>query len=333
MKISVIVPFCNTPLNMIAELIDQLSRLNNKDFEVIFVNDGSKNEVSNYVENKIANFKYIKFECNHGVSHARNEGIKIATGDYLFFVDSDDLIDIDLANLLPTLSHDDLSIFISDIFYTNINLNKNELNKIDIGKNLDEIYAKCNLKGIAMRSACGKIFKRSILVENSIYFDEELPFYEDALFVSQYYSFVKKFNVYSNVIYHYRMNEQSYSKKFNKHYMEKYKVFFTKYKDAFSNNSNYLFGLYSDAFNSVLVSKVVTSFKKFHYGLSTKICKNPCIVEAANYLLKNNLLYSKYKIKLASLIINGHNIIAANKIIFHQINGSLKIRLKRLFKH
>lgn len=332
MMFSIIVPFCNTPHKMIEELINQLSSLDKKFFEVIFVNDGSNEETSKFVEEKTKDFKYLSYQPNHGVSYARNLGIKESNGEFLLFVDSDDLVNLDLLKCVSSLSKKDLLIFISDIFYTTINEKRNNIEEVVFDKQLDEIYSYCDIKGIAMRSACGKVFKKQILIDNNIYFDEDLPFYEDAMFVSKYYEHVDSFSVYSNILYHYRMNPKSSSKKFNKLYMKKYEVFFNKYKNEFGNNKNYILALYSDAFGAVLTSKVVGAFKKWHYLLATKICKNSCIIEAADYLLKNNLLNTKYKIKLASLIINRHNILAANKIISHQIFGSLKIRLGKIFK-
>lgn len=332
MKISLIIPFCNTPQSMIGELIEQLSTLNKENFEVIFVNDGSDDKTNNFVEPKIKQFIYEKLDKNYGVSHARNVGIQQASGDYIFFIDSDDLINLDLLNMLPDIQHDDLSIFISDIFWKSATDDLSLLTEKKTTKKLDYIYAFDKTKGIAMRSACGKLFKKDIILKNNLCFDESLPFYEDALFVSLYYQYVNNFHIFENVIYHYRMNEKSYSKRYNKEYLSKFLLFFNKYKDNFSNNENYMNALYSDVFNSILIDKVVVAFKKGHYFSSLKICKNNCIVESAGYLLLNDKLNSKFKIKLASLIINGHNIHATNKILFHQIIGSLKIRIKKIFK-
>lgn len=333
MKYSIIIPFYNTPISMLEKLFEQLLTLDKNVFEVIFINDGSKNSISEFAEKKFIKFKYIRLPKNLGVSHARNIGISQATGDYLIFVDADDLINIDLLKKIVTITHDDLSIFMTDIFYDNIETYDNKIFELENNKKLDYIYAFSSLKGIAMRAVWGKVFKKNIIIENNIYFNEELSFYEDAVFVCEYFNFVKNYHIFSNVLYHYRINNGGASKKFNKNYFEKYSLFYSTFERKFSFSENYMFALHSDAFNCVLVSKVIVAFKKNHYIWAIKVCKNERIIKSAKYLLENNFLKSKYQIKLARLIINGHNIRATNKIICHQIIGSLKIRFKRIFKH
>ena len=61
-----------------------------KDFEVIVVDDGSKDQTNELVRNfDDARIKYL-YQVNHGVSHARNRGIEISRGKFIAFLDSDD---------------------------------------------------------------------------------------------------------------------------------------------------------------------------------------------------------------------------------------------------
>ena len=70
-----------------------ISALNqtHKKIEIVLVNDGTKNidVLKPYIENK--NVKFINIKDNSGVSHARNLGIENSTGDYIAFLDSDDI--------------------------------------------------------------------------------------------------------------------------------------------------------------------------------------------------------------------------------------------------
>ena len=78
----------------IERCLDSIMKQDYPNFEVILVNDGSTDEsgiiIQKYKE-KYKNISYIKQE-NKGVGAARNAGIKVAKGDYISFVDSDDLI-------------------------------------------------------------------------------------------------------------------------------------------------------------------------------------------------------------------------------------------------
>ena len=91
--ISIIVPVYNTE-KYIERCLDSIMKQDYPNFEVILVNDGSTDEsgiiIQKYKE-KYKNISYIKQE-NKGVGAARNAGIKVAKGDYISFVDSDDLI-------------------------------------------------------------------------------------------------------------------------------------------------------------------------------------------------------------------------------------------------
>ncbi len=90
MKISVIIPTLNRE-KLLAKTIDSVLNQTIKADEIIIIDDGStdntKNIVNNYHNDTI---KYI-YQTNQGVSNARNNGIKIATNEWLCFLDSDDI--------------------------------------------------------------------------------------------------------------------------------------------------------------------------------------------------------------------------------------------------
>ncbi len=93
MKISVIVPVYNVE-KYLGECIDSVRAQTMTDWELILVNDGSpdnSDKICRDYASRDSRIKYIVQE-NAGVSAARNNGMKHATGDYLFFLDSDDAI-------------------------------------------------------------------------------------------------------------------------------------------------------------------------------------------------------------------------------------------------
>lgn len=94
MKYSIIVPAYNTE-KYIDKCLKSIFSNTYKNFEVIIVNDGSTDkteEIINKYIKKYDNIVYIK-QKNMGLSLARNNGVKKATGDYLLFIDSDDYVE------------------------------------------------------------------------------------------------------------------------------------------------------------------------------------------------------------------------------------------------
>ena len=93
MKISVVIPVFNE-LESLPDLVEELKiNLNNfKEWEVIFVDDGSSDKSNNWLfklSNENDNFKLIQFFRNYGKSAALSEGFKNAKGDYIITMDAD----------------------------------------------------------------------------------------------------------------------------------------------------------------------------------------------------------------------------------------------------
>lgn len=91
--ISVIIPVYNVEAYL-PQCLDSIINQTYRDLEIILVNDGSTDGSTKICEEYVARDKRIKVihKENGGLSDARNAGLKIATGDFISFVDSDDLI-------------------------------------------------------------------------------------------------------------------------------------------------------------------------------------------------------------------------------------------------
>lgn len=91
-KFSIIIPIYNVE-KYITKCLDSVFNQTLKDYEVIVVNDGTKDNSMDLVANYPV---HIINQKNQGLSAARNNGVKKATGDYLIFLDSDDYLEKDL---------------------------------------------------------------------------------------------------------------------------------------------------------------------------------------------------------------------------------------------
>ena len=97
-KVSIIVPVYNVE-KYIKKCLDSLVHQTLSDIEIIVVNDGSPDNselIINQYLKKYSNIKYFKKE-NGGQGSARNFGLSKAIGKYIMFVDSDDYVDITMA--------------------------------------------------------------------------------------------------------------------------------------------------------------------------------------------------------------------------------------------
>lgn len=184
---SIIIPVYNVD-SYIENTINSVIKQNCSNYQLIIIDDGSTDETCNICERLYENHKdHIIFKrCEHkGVSASRNEGLKIATGEYIMFMDGDDYLVKGALNYIYSILSDaypDLLLFdfarltFPDDFITNIDYNTNN---ILISTN-EAINIKLKEKTIPCFASCIKV---SMIKENNIIFDEDLTYVEDALFI------------------------------------------------------------------------------------------------------------------------------------------------------
>ncbi|MGG1396571.1 CDP-glycerol:glycerophosphate glycerophosphotransferase [Bacillus salipaludis] len=92
-KVSIIIPYYNS-MEFVGDCLNSVLFQSYSNLEIIIINDGSDQENTLYIEQFVTDERivYIKNEAKHGVAYSRNQGLKKATGEYVFFLDSDDLL-------------------------------------------------------------------------------------------------------------------------------------------------------------------------------------------------------------------------------------------------
>ncbi len=91
-KISVVMPVYNTKEEWLREAIESILNQTYSDFEFIIINDGSENGTEDVILSyKDKRIKYIKNEENLGIARSRNKANKLAQGEYIAIMDSDDI--------------------------------------------------------------------------------------------------------------------------------------------------------------------------------------------------------------------------------------------------
>ena len=180
-KLSVVVHIYNVE-DYLAKSLDSIMNQTFSDFECIMVNDGTKDnsdKIALEYQNKDRRFKLLN-KANGGLSDARNAGMAIAKGKYIYFADSDDFLELDLfEKCIAKLEATDSDMVIFDVYQYYLKTNSKEIirNKYDENKvyNLkDNKDIICNI----LNAAWNKMYKRSLFTDNNIIY----PFgcyYED----------------------------------------------------------------------------------------------------------------------------------------------------------
>lgn len=119
-KVSIIVPYYNSEKTILRAL-DSIKNQVFKDYEIILINDGSKDNSEQIVEMYIYNNKDMKIknlnQTNKGPSAARNNGIKVANGEYIAFLDSDDSFEPNKLEIQMGFLEKNKDIFIASTNY------------------------------------------------------------------------------------------------------------------------------------------------------------------------------------------------------------------------
>ena len=216
-KISVIVPVYNAE-HTIIETLDSIRNQTFTDFEVIIINDGSTDNSLTLLKDYISSDQRFQLiiQNNAGVSVARNTGLDNVKGEWVCFIDSDDLIS---ANYLASLANK-ISSDIEQIQISEINIWGCEDKTIYVERFVENEVLKYVLKHPYMVYVWGKLYRTKILKEWGIEFNHELVIGEDFLFNIQYSKFVNKLSFTDSGAYFYRAQQSSLSRKFNSHLLK-----------------------------------------------------------------------------------------------------------------
>lgn len=181
--------------------------------EIIIVNDGSNDETQNKsieLENRYPQVKAIN-QKNQGVSVARNNGMFIANGKYITFVDGDDYVNPEeYKKVCETVYSTDNDV----ICFGMTELTDGQLHGVEFKK---KEVSSCFVKYPKyMNSVCNKFFKKTLLDSEGILFNDKLKTCEDLLFVVSCFVDARKILYLDNYAYIYRRNMASVTKKHNR---------------------------------------------------------------------------------------------------------------------
>lgn len=229
--ISIVIPIYNAE-KYLEECLNSIKNQTYKNFEVIMVNDGSKDDSETICMNFLrsdSRFRYLKKE-NAGVSSARNVGLDNVEGDYITFIDADDWVDENYLELLiATVKKNHSDIVISsykqfnniDVFYLRAYtiqekylLNFEKMNRDDFLT----LFPKLMSANVCFNNAVSKLFRKD-LVKN-LRFNTSIKYGEDLDFYFRLYLNVDSISYVDEPTYVYRMHGDSTTSNFNQEHAE-----------------------------------------------------------------------------------------------------------------
>ena len=232
--ISIIVPVYNVE-TYLEECLDSIQNQTYTDLEVILVNDGSTDGSQAICERYCQTDKRFRLmnQTNQGLSAARNKGVEISTGEYIVFVDSDDVIK---TNYLETLMHymrEDVDIVESQFTVSNEEFLAKSFKEPSIlfeGNSQEAV--KIFPKHVLNVNAVTKLYRRSIV--------EAVPYIDGVIFEDVYcgigmLKYIRKIIKIDYKGYYYRQHQASIM----------HRTFTPKNLDIFTV-SDQLIDLYSD---------------------------------------------------------------------------------------
>ena len=317
-KVSIIIPIYNEE-KYIIQCLDSITKQTLKEIEIIIVNDGSTDNSLNVIKKYSMNDNRIQIisQTNRGQSEARNTGIKYSNGEYIYFIDGDDYLELNtLSDLYNKAIQNNLDIILFDAssfsneinpiiiegklkYYNNFFSRRNNYSIILNGK---EMFLKMKQKGDYNPYVCLQFYKKQFYINIGLSFFPGI-LNQDHLFTLISLLNANKTSHIKHNYYKYRVKLNSISKTYNINDLYGYLIIYCEIQKLMENyNIKY---------------ELKSAIMKEIRDIEEKILKISNLIpeEQKNHLLKKITIFQEIQYK---------------KII--QINDGLKITIKKLKK-
>ena len=207
-KISIIVPVYNAQ-KTIARCIESILNQDYKDFELLLIDDGSKDDSGNICDGYAGQDERVRVihKENSGVSDTRNQALKEAVGEYLQFLDADDWITPNATRLLvESMEKNNCDMVIAD-FYRVIGERLSHKGSIDE----DGVLSRENFANLMMENPAdfyygvlwNKLYKKEIIEKHHLNMNPKISWCEDFMFNLEYIRYCENIYVLQVPIYYY----------------------------------------------------------------------------------------------------------------------------------
>lgn len=330
--VSVIIPIFNSQAYL-KECLNSIVEQTYMKLEIIMVNDGSTDDslaICREYEEKYKNFIVID-STNCGVSTARNKGINKATGKYIQFVDSDDILyPTAIEEKVQMMEEKTAQLMISDYKFIRNEMKKNgrislvTQNEMTLEEYIN--YFSANPTSLFFGVLWNKFYLTKLIKENKLQFNDKSSFSEDFEFNLEYLRYVEKiiYQPHIHYGYFYEITKDSLSKnkalylsmwKKRKPLYKKYCSLLEEKKLKNIEKENYIFEGYGGEIEQYIRNQ---GFKK-SISRIRELRNDSLVIELYGYKGKNR----KYKI-LSYLLEHNHCIMIGILYRIHMTNRKLE---------
>lgn len=278
LKISIIVPVYKIKHEYLIKCLDSLSNqtADKAIYEVILVDDNNNEDECGIICDEYAlknsNFR-VFHQINQGVSAARNLGITESKAPYLAFVDADDWVELNAIEIMLKAQKKypsaDLWCFIANLQYKNKTVKNSFWNKTQVFVNdeIEQLQIQMVCKQLAIFTPVfthigvpwAKLYTKSIIKNNDIYFDNKLKRAQDNIFNLYYMQFCNEI-VYLDIPTHnYNINNDSICQHPNKNVIKQYELLHEEL-----NKFIQIYKKDDSSFNNALNTRVLFDFNMYY---------------------------------------------------------------------
>ncbi|MHC8949283.1 glycosyltransferase family 2 protein [Sphingobacterium hungaricum] len=220
-QVSVIIPIYNVG-KFIERCARSLFSQTLESVQFIFVDDCTPDNSIEILDKLIADFPerqkdilIVKHEKNRGLPAARNSGLKVASGDYIFHCDSDDWLEENAMQELCSTAIDNNADLVWCDWYLSFDKNSRYMSQspMDIDKVSPMYCLQMLLGGKLKYNVWNKLVRRSLYIENNIAFPEGFSMGEDLTMI-KLFPFANQVSYCPKALYHYsQSNTEAFTKK------------------------------------------------------------------------------------------------------------------------
>lgn len=304
--ISIVIPLFNVE-RYIESCLRSFENQKYKDFEIIIVNDGSQDNSVAIVENIIKKSKIkikLLHQKNSGVSAARNTGIINAQGEFICFVDADDMVTPEyLSKMFYEINRNNHDIVICDYEYVNedcacnfINSANNHFQKISSSEALEKYLYRDISPGI-----WSIMIRTSLIKENKLFFSEGFRYSEDIEFIFKIMSYSRSIGITNDRLYLYRIRNGSAMSLVDDKRLDGFELM--QRLEVFFDNENTEFALKFRKFGVArwvwaTIWQIAISSEKYNDFITNVRTYNPKLY------IRRLVTFPKIKVAISSLIFN-----------------------------